>query len=208
MNRAFLLTALGAALVVQSVPSIAANETAPDFDAKQFARFAKPGKGRIDGIFVLKVGKGDAKPQSGATVECVPDLTYTEWALAQTANNINKSSDTSTSGTPSADDPRLATYTRTTKTDSNGSFHFYRLPFGRYVMRVSLITPFPRTVYPPAQVRAGAIYDAPQARGGGQTVYDYTHAYFDSMPVYVGSRPPFPPIFHLVARHYTFDPRR
>ena len=180
---------------------------APAFDTAQYSRFAKRGNGRIDGTFVLKVGAGDAKPQSGATVECYPDLAYTEWALTQTANVINRSTDTSTSGTPSAEDPRLAPYARITKTDSNGAFHFYRLPYGRYVMRVSLISAFPRVVHNQVNVQVGTVYD-PNSHNTAQTVLDYTHAYFDSKPVYAGPRTPFPPVFHLVARHNTFDPRR
>jgi len=189
-------------------PTPGPNATAPPFDAAQYARFAKRGTGRIDGVFSLRVGSGPARTPSGASVECLPDLPYTEWALAQTANTINGSSDTSQSGTPNSDDPRLRPYTRITKTDTNGNFHFYRLPYGRYVMRVSFISPFPRTVHNQVQAQLGTIYDAPQAVGTGITVFDYTHAYFDSVPVYVGSRPPLAPVFRLVARHNTFDPRR
>jgi hypothetical protein len=188
-------------------PPPASTSAAPAFDAHQYARFMKPGKGRIDGSFTLRIGNADARPQAGAKVECLPDLAYTEWALASTANAINQSSDTSQSGTPQAEDPQLAPYTRITKTDSNGSFHFYHLPYGRYVMRVSLITAFARTVQNQNQAAAGAVILV-QPQTGGITVYDYSHAYFDSKPVYVGSRPPFPPIFGLVARHNTFDPRR
>jgi len=205
---AIILAVLTPAVVAQVSPAPAAEVPAPPFDTSQYVRFSKRGNGRIDGTFVLKLGVGVAKPQSGAAVECLPDLPYTEWALAQTANNINKSSDTSQSGGPSPDDPRLVPYTRTTKTDSNGSFHFFRLPYGRYVMRVSIISAFPRLAHNQVQVQISTVYNVPQAVGTGFTVIDYTHAYFDSKPVYVGSRPPFSPVFHLVARHNTFDPRR
>jgi hypothetical protein len=203
----FALALVLATPTMGPLPSVAQDDSAspaPPFDTAQFARFAKTGKARIDGTFVLKVGSGAPAPQAGAMIECYPDLPYVEWALAQTAKAINKSSDTSTSGTPSADDPRLAPYTRTTKTDSNGTFHFYRLPYGRYVMRAALITRFARTVY--NQQIQGSVYYAPSANG--TIVYDYSHAYFDSNQVYAGPRTPFPPEFHLVARHNTFDPRR
>jgi hypothetical protein len=209
-RRLFALPALLVSLAwpaASSADDTASTTPAPAFDSAQYVRYSKNGKSRIDGTFVLRVGSGDPKPQSGATVECYPDLPYTEWALAQTANAINKSSDTTTAGAPSAEDPRLEPYARTTKTDSNGNFHFYRLPYGRYVMRASLITAFPRVVH--NQVQGGAVYSGPNVVGGpGQTVYDYSRAYFDSNPVYAGPRPPFPPVFHLVARHNTFDPRR
>jgi hypothetical protein len=207
-RRIFALLTFAPLLLGQSSVSPPSEQAPPAFDATQYAHFAKEGKARIDGTFVLKLGNSDAKPQSGASVECFPDLAYTEWALAATANAISNSSDTSTSGTPSADDPKLVPYTRTTKTDSNGNFHFYHLPYGRYVMRVSLITPFPRIVHNPLPAEAGISYQPLQPSGPGVTVYDYTHAYFDSKPVYAGQRPPFPPVFHLVARHNTFDPRR
>jgi hypothetical protein len=206
-RRLFALFALAPALIAQS-PSAPPQAPAPPFDTAQYVRFSKKGTGRIDGQFVLKLGTADVKPQSGVSVECFPDLPYTEWSLTSTANAINQSSDTSQSGTPSADDPALAQYTRTTKTDPNGNFHFYRLPYGRYIMRASLITPFARTAHNMIQEQISQVYSQPEALGTGFTVYDYTHAYFDSKPVYVGAHPPLPPIFHLVARHNTFDPRR
>lgn len=207
MTIAFAVLAVMPALVAQGPPSSAG--LAPAFDTLQYVRFSKRGTGRIDGAFIIKLGTDSvAKPQAGVAVTCLPDLPYTEWSLAQTANAINQSSDTSQSGTPSADDPQLAPYARTTKTDSTGSFHFYRLPYGRYIIRASLVTTFSRLAHNEIQEQISQDYNEPGALGTGFTVYDYTHAYFDSQPVYVGAKPPLPPIFHLVARHNTFDPRR
>ncbi|MDP9025886.1 MAG: hypothetical protein M3N13_10990, partial [Candidatus Eremiobacteraeota bacterium] len=165
-------------MLATGLPSVAADDAVgpgPSFDAAQFAPFKKNGGGRIDGIFSLATAKGrkvTATPVSGVTVECYPNVAYAAWSLERAVATVKKGADLS--GVPNAAaDAKLAPYVRVTRTDSNGGFHFFRLPRGSYVMRASLMQSFPRKTADP---NYPVVIGGPQAPKTGPTVFDVTHA--------------------------------
>lgn len=123
-----------ALLLIFAIPGVlfAGQPTYPAFPQQEYAKFAEPGTGIIQGQAFLKTVGGQVRVAAGADVTLDPVTSYSRLWWESAGSRWAKKNDFP----PAA---KFREFRRVTQADSEGKFHFKKLPAGDYYLRTVLV---------------------------------------------------------------------